>query len=84
MSGRAGRRGKDDRGICIIMVDEKVTLLPVISLYLILSSFSILIRTLQFYWTGLSTTLFFFSFSHGILCFLFFFFFLFILLVQLN
>lgn len=27
MSGRAGRRGKDERGICIIMVDEQVTLL---------------------------------------------------------
>jgi superfamily II RNA helicase len=24
MSGRAGRRGKDDRGICVIMIDEKV------------------------------------------------------------
>lgn len=24
MSGRAGRRGKDERGICIIMVDEQV------------------------------------------------------------
>lgn len=24
MSGRAGRRGKDERGICIIMVDDKV------------------------------------------------------------
>lgn len=24
MSGRAGRRGKDERGICIIMIDEKV------------------------------------------------------------
>lgn len=32
MSGRAGRRGKDDRGICIIMIDEKVTLLLVIPL----------------------------------------------------
>lgn len=24
MSGRAGRRGKDTRGICIIMIDEQV------------------------------------------------------------
>lgn len=24
MSGRAGRRGKDERGICIIMIDEQV------------------------------------------------------------
>lgn len=24
MSGRAGRRGKDERGICIIMIDERV------------------------------------------------------------
>nr|CAB3489307.1 unnamed protein product [Digitaria exilis] len=24
MSGRAGRRGKDERGICVIMIDEKV------------------------------------------------------------
>lgn len=24
MSGRAGRRGKDERGICIIMIDAKV------------------------------------------------------------
>lgn len=24
MSGRAGRRGKDDRGICIMMVDDKM------------------------------------------------------------
>nr|GFD16973.1 DExH-box ATP-dependent RNA helicase DExH10 isoform X1 [Tanacetum cinerariifolium] len=23
MSGRAGRRGKDERGICIIMIDEQ-------------------------------------------------------------
>lgn len=27
MSGRAGRRGKDERGICIIMIDEQVILL---------------------------------------------------------
>ncbi|XP_022855367.1 DExH-box ATP-dependent RNA helicase DExH10-like, partial [Olea europaea var. sylvestris] len=27
MSGRAGRRGKDEKGICIIMIDEKVNLL---------------------------------------------------------
>lgn len=26
MSGRAGRRGKDHRGICIIMIDEQVHL----------------------------------------------------------
>lgn len=26
MSGRAGRRGKDERGICIIMIDEQVIL----------------------------------------------------------
>ncbi|CAI9760568.1 unnamed protein product [Fraxinus pennsylvanica] len=26
MSGRAGRRGKDERGICIIMIDEKASL----------------------------------------------------------
>ena len=26
MSGRAGRRGKDERGICVIMIDEKVRL----------------------------------------------------------
>ncbi|KAG7029866.1 DExH-box ATP-dependent RNA helicase DExH10 [Cucurbita argyrosperma subsp. argyrosperma] len=32
MSGRAGRRGKDDRGICIIMIDEQVILLLVIIL----------------------------------------------------
>lgn len=25
MSGRAGRRGKDERGICIIMIDDKVS-----------------------------------------------------------
>lgn len=32
MSGRAGRRGKDERGICIIMIDEQVILLLVIVL----------------------------------------------------
>jgi hypothetical protein len=26
MSGRAGHRGKDERGICIIMIDERVIL----------------------------------------------------------
>ena len=25
MSGRAGRRGKDDRGLCIMMVDDQLT-----------------------------------------------------------
>lgn len=25
MSGRAGRRGKDDRGICIMLADEEMT-----------------------------------------------------------
>lgn len=39
MSGRAGRRGKDERGICILMIDEQVfldiTLLLIgVSLYL--------------------------------------------------
>lgn len=29
MSGRAGRRGKDERGICIIMIDEQVSILVV-------------------------------------------------------
>ncbi|KAJ0491776.1 putative RNA helicase [Helianthus annuus] len=24
MSGRAGRRGKDERGICLIMIDEQM------------------------------------------------------------
>ncbi len=24
MSGRAGRRGKDDRGMCIMMIDDKM------------------------------------------------------------
>lgn len=32
MSGRAGRRGKDDRGICIIMVDEQVNNLKSVGL----------------------------------------------------
>lgn len=25
MSGRAGRRGKDDRGLCVLMVDDQLT-----------------------------------------------------------
>ena len=25
MSGRAGRRGKDDRGLCIMMMDDQLT-----------------------------------------------------------
>lgn len=29
MSGRAGRCGKDERGICIIMIDEQVSILVV-------------------------------------------------------
>lgn len=36
MSGRAGRRGKDERGICIIMIDEQVVFdlsLPIIVVY---------------------------------------------------
>ncbi|KAL3825540.1 hypothetical protein ACJIZ3_021569 [Penstemon smallii] len=45
MSGRAGRRGKDDRGICIIMVDEKDMVLgkpaPLVSTFR-LSYYSIL------------------------------------------
>jgi len=33
MSGRAGRRGKDERGICIIMIDEQVSVLLVIFVF---------------------------------------------------
>lgn len=33
MSGRAGRRGKDERGICIIMIDEKVCLITFMLYY---------------------------------------------------
>ena len=25
MSGRAGRRGKDDKGMCIMMIDDQMT-----------------------------------------------------------
>lgn len=36
MSGRAGRRGKDERGICIIMIDEQVILVE--ANYMIISA----------------------------------------------
>lgn len=40
MSGRAGRRGKDERGICIIMIDERVILQLVISVHSLYFSLS--------------------------------------------
>jgi hypothetical protein len=37
MSGRAGRRGKDLRGICIIMIDSQVNLPIFVIIFVVIS-----------------------------------------------
>lgn len=56
MSGRAGRRGKDERGICIIMIDERVTLQ-------LATAFFFFILLHQLFYSVNSVTIFYFFYS---------------------